>query len=95
MHISPRINPESLLRIRQIIGDPKASPPIPALVSCSKSTWWAWSASGVVGAPIRIGGATFWRASDVLRLADRAANDANNEPAPSKQVSSHTAGGRP
>lgn len=28
------------LRIRQIIGDPKADPPIPAIIPVSKSTWW-------------------------------------------------------
>jgi hypothetical protein len=67
------INPESLLRIRQIIGDPKAG--IPAIINVSKSTWWSWSAASLVGAPVRIGGATFWRAADVLRLVDGAAND--------------------
>jgi prophage regulatory protein len=69
------INPESLLRLRQIIGDPKADPPIPALVNVSKSTWWSWTSARIVAAPVRIGGATFWRAADVLRLIDRAAHE--------------------
>ena len=28
------------LRIRQIVGDPKANPPIAPLIPVSKSTWW-------------------------------------------------------
>ena len=30
-----------LLRIKQIIGDPKAEPPIEAIIPVSRSTWWA------------------------------------------------------
>ena len=69
------INPDSLLRLRQIIGDKRANPPIPALVNISKSTWWSWAAAKIIPAPVRIGGATFWRAGDVMRLVDGAAND--------------------
>jgi len=29
------------LRLHQIIGNPKADPPIPALIPVSRSTWWA------------------------------------------------------
>lgn len=87
------INPESLLRIRQLIGDPKADPPSPALVNVSKSTLWSWAASGVI-TPIRIGGATFFRAADVLRLADGASNDAGHESQPAKQVPDPSTGGR-
>jgi len=29
------------LRLNQIIGNKKASPPVPAIIPVSKSTWWA------------------------------------------------------
>lgn len=38
MHILPETG---YLRLWQIIGDPKADPPIPALIPVGKSTWWA------------------------------------------------------
>lgn len=62
---------ESLLRLRQIIGDRKSSPPIPPLIPVSKSTWWAGVASGRFPAPVKIGRegrATFWRESDLKVL---------------------------
>ncbi|MCL7487590.1 MAG: hypothetical protein M8357_05390 [Desulfobulbaceae bacterium] len=34
------------LRLANIIGDAKASPPIPAIIPVSKSTWWAGDKSG-------------------------------------------------
>lgn len=29
------------IRLKQILGNPKADPPIPAVIPVSKSTWWA------------------------------------------------------
>jgi len=43
------------LRLRHIIGDPKANPPIPAVIPVSKSTWWAWVRSGKAPAATRLG----------------------------------------
>jgi prophage regulatory protein len=34
------------LRLRNILGDPKANPPIPAIIPISKSAWWAGVKSG-------------------------------------------------
>jgi len=34
------------VRLPQIIGNPKAIPPIPAIVPVCRSTWWAGVASG-------------------------------------------------
>ena len=34
------------LRLKQIIGDPEADPPIPALIPVSSSTWWAGVKNG-------------------------------------------------
>jgi len=41
------------LRINQIIGNPKANPPIPAIIPVSKSTWWAGVKSGRYPQPVR------------------------------------------
>ena len=35
------------LRLKQIIGDPKANPPIPAIIPVSKSSWYAGVKSGL------------------------------------------------
>lgn len=37
----PQLPETGYLRLAQIIGNPKANPPIPALIPVSKSTWWA------------------------------------------------------
>jgi prophage regulatory protein len=64
--------PERLLRLPQIIGNPKADPPIPPLIPISKSTWWAGVASGRFPQPVRLGSRiTCWYESDVLALMER------------------------
>ena len=62
------------LRLRQIIGDPKASPPIPAIIPVSKSTWWAGCKSGRYPKPVKIGErVTAWHVEDILKLANQGA----------------------
>jgi len=64
---------ERFLRLRQIIGDPKATPPIPAIIPISKSSWWAGIASGKYPAGRRLGPkTTVWRASDIYKLIEQA-----------------------
>lgn len=47
--------PESgFLRLKQILGDPKANPPIPPIIPVSKSTWWEGVASGRYPRPVRL-----------------------------------------
>lgn len=62
------------LRLRQIIGDPKAKPPIPAVIPVSKSTWWTGVASGRYPQPVRTLGAriTAWRVEDIRALIAKA-----------------------
>lgn len=57
-------------RLWQIIGDPKADPPIEPIVPVSKSTWWAGVASGRYPQPVRSLGKriTAWRAADIEAL---------------------------
>ena len=61
------------LRLRQIIGNPKAAPPIPALIPVGKSTWWAGVKSGRYPRPVRTLGAriTAWRVEDIRELIRR------------------------
>lgn len=59
-------NPDSLLRLPQIIGNKRANPPLPALIPVSKSTWWAGVNSGRYPKPVKIGPRlSAWRASDI------------------------------
>ena len=55
------------LRLKQIIGDKKSKPPIPALIPVSKSTWWAGVRSGRFPQPVRLTKrCTMWRVEDIL-----------------------------
>lgn len=54
------------LRLPSIIGDKKANPPIPAVISVSKSTWWAGVKEGRYPQPVKIGRrCTAWRVEDI------------------------------
>ena len=55
------INPQSLLRLRQVLE----------LIPVSKSSWWAGVKSGRYPAAIKLGaGTTCWRASEVLEITE-------------------------
>jgi predicted DNA-binding transcriptional regulator AlpA len=58
------------LRINQIIGNPKAEPPIPAVIPVSKSTWWEGVKSGRYPQPVKSLGLriTAWRVEDIRAL---------------------------
>ena len=58
------------LRLRQIIGDPKARPPIPPIIPVSRSTWWAGVKSRRYPQPVRTLGLriTAWRVEDIRAL---------------------------
>jgi predicted DNA-binding transcriptional regulator AlpA len=61
------------LRLHQIIGNPKAKPPIPAIIPVSKSTWWDGVKSGRYPQPVRSLGKriTAWRVEDIRALITR------------------------
>ena len=62
------------VRLRQIIGDPKADPPIPAVIPVGRSTWWAGVKSGRFPRSVKLGPrTTAWRVEDIRRLIDQAA----------------------
>ena len=57
------------LRIAQIIGNPKATPPIPAIIPVSRSTWWAGVQQGRYPKPVKLSArVTCWRAEDIRAL---------------------------
>lgn len=71
MHTLPATG---FLRLPQIVGDPKADPPVPALIPVSKSTWWLGVRSGRFPRPIKLGPkTTVWRVEDIRALIERAA----------------------
>jgi predicted DNA-binding transcriptional regulator AlpA len=60
------------LRISQIIGSPKAEPPIPAIIPVSKSTWWAGVKSGLYPSPVKLGPRiTVWRIEEIREFISR------------------------
>ena len=66
-------NTEHFLRIRQIIGDANANPPIAPIIPISRSAWWSGCKSGKYPRPIKLGPrTTVWHASDVYKLVEEA-----------------------
>jgi len=60
------------LRLPQIIGDPKADPPIPSIIPVSKSTFWAGVKTGRYPKPVKIGErCTAWRAEDIRAFIEQ------------------------
>ncbi len=61
------------VRVKQIIGDPKAHPPIPAVFPVGRSTWWAGVKSGRFPQPVRpFGpGITVWRVEAIRELIEQ------------------------
>lgn len=71
MHALPQTG---LLRLSQIIGNPNAEPPIPAIIPVKKSCWWAGVRSGRFPKPVKLGPRiTAWRVEDILELIKTAA----------------------
>lgn len=57
------------LRLTQIIGDRKASPPIPPLIPVSASSWWNGVKAGVYPQGVKLGPrTTAWRVEDIRAL---------------------------
>jgi hypothetical protein len=56
------------LRLPQIIGDPKATPPIPPIIPVKKSCWWDGIKTGRFPKPVKLGRCTMWRVEDIREL---------------------------
>ena len=59
---------EGFLRVKQILGDPKAEPPVLPIIPVSSSSWWDGVAKGRYPQPVRHGSTTMWRVSDIRKL---------------------------
>lgn len=60
------------LRLKQIIGDKKANPPIQAIIPVSKSTWWAGVKTGKFPTPKKLGvRTTVWLSTDIYALLEK------------------------
>ena len=63
------------LRLKQIIGDPKAEPPIQPILPISKSSWWDGVKTGRFPKAIKIGAnTTVWREDEIRSLVDELAD---------------------
>jgi hypothetical protein len=57
------------LRLPQIIGNPKADPPIPALIPVKKSCWWQMVRDGRAPKPVKCGKrVTMWRVEEIRAM---------------------------
>jgi len=66
MQLLPEIG---YLRVAQIVGDPKANPPIPPIIPISKSAWWAGVSDGRFPKSIKLSErVTVWRVEDIREL---------------------------
>jgi len=60
------------LRLPQIIGNPRAVPPIIGLIPVSKTTWWAGIKSGIYPSAIKLSPRVcVWRASEIQALINQ------------------------
>jgi len=55
------------LRLSQILGNKKSTPPTPPIIPVGKTTWWQGVKDGRYPKPIKIGPrTTVWRVEDIL-----------------------------
>jgi prophage regulatory protein len=67
-----RLPETGYVRLSLIIGDPRAEPPIPAIIPVGKSTWWEGVKSGRFPRPVKLGPRiTAWRVEDIRQLIER------------------------
>jgi len=67
------------LRLSQIIGDPKAKPPITPIIPVGKSTFWAGVKLGRYPAPIKLSpGTTVWKAEDIRAFIENAGKESQS-----------------
>jgi prophage regulatory protein len=60
------------LRLSQIIGNPKADPPVPAVIPIGRSSWWEGVRVGRYPSPVKLGPrTTCWRVEDIRALIER------------------------
>lgn len=69
MIIRPQLPETGFLRLKQIVGDPKAEPPIPAILPISRTSFLNGVKSGKYPKAIKLGErTTAWRVEDIRAL---------------------------
>ena len=69
----PQLPETGFLRLKQIIGDPKANPPIPPIIPVKKTTWWNGVRDGRYPKPVKLGERiTAWRVEQIRDLIAKA-----------------------
>lgn len=77
----PSLPQTGYLRLPQILGNPKANPPIPPVIPVSKSTWWAGVKSGKFPKAHKLGPRiTAWKVEDVCALIERVGQEPISAP---------------
>lgn len=65
---------EGFVRLKQIIGDNRVTPPVPGLIPVSRSTFLARVKDGSFPKPVRLSKrCTAWRVEDIRRLIENVA----------------------
>jgi predicted DNA-binding transcriptional regulator AlpA len=71
VHHATSLPETGYVRLPQIIGNPKANPPIPAVIPVSKSTWWNGIKEGRFPQSVKLGPrTTAWRVEDIKQLIE-------------------------
>tara|TARA_Y100000588_G_C13962996_1_gene799526 strand:+ start:308 stop:529 length:222 start_codon:yes stop_codon:yes gene_type:complete len=66
MNILPQ---EGYLRLHQILGNKKATPPITPIIPVGRTTWWEGVRTGRFPKPVKLGPRiTAWRVEDIRNL---------------------------
>lgn len=69
MVIRPQLPETGFLRLKQIVGDPKAEPPIPAILPISRTSFLNGVKSGKYPKAVKLGErTTAWRVEDIREL---------------------------
>lgn len=79
-----RLPPTGFLRLRQIIGDPNADPPILPMIPVSRAQWYEGVQTGVFPKPVKLGRISMWRIEDIRALIMRLGLDREEPPWTSK-----------
>ena len=67
------------VRLKHIIGDPKANPPIPPVIPVSRATWWVGVKSGRYPKPVKLGPrTTAWRVEDIQAFISKIGKQGGN-----------------
>jgi hypothetical protein len=63
---------QGFVRLKQIIGDPKATPPLPPIIPVSRATWYAGMKAGRYPKPVPLGArARGYRVEEIRALLER------------------------